>query len=246
MGIFQNIKSVSGFLLDQVIPPTCLSCTETVGNSAALCPNCWSSLTFISEPFCQTCGLPFDLEDDDNQVCGPCLKKTPPYSLMRSSLIYDEASRPMILSFKHGDQLDACPTFAKWLATADPSMFHDVDVVTAVPLHWLRLLKRRYNQSAMMSNALAKTQNLRAIPDLLTRQRNTASQGHLTRNQRRANVRGAFRMNPRYQAFVEDKVVLLVDDVLTTGATIEACCLALRNAGAAEVRVLTLARASSS
>jgi len=245
MGIFQSFKSASSFVLDQVIPPICLSCRISVGGAASLCSTCWTSLSFVSEPSCQTCGLPFDLEDQASLYCGPCLKKTPPYSRMRSALVYDDTSRSMILGFKHGDQLEACPIFAKWLAATDPSLFNGIDILTAVPLHWQRLLKRRYNQSAMLSNELARLTNLKSIPDLLTRARNTQSQGHLTRIQRRANVRGAFSPNTRYKKLIEGKRILLIDDVLTTGATVEACCQRLNNAGASEVRVLTLARAIS-
>ena len=135
MGIFQSFKSASSFVLDQVIPPTCSSCRTPVGGSAALCPVCWTSLSFISDPSCQTCGLPFDLEDQDSFKCGSCLRKTPPYSMMRSALVYDDAGRSMILAFKHGDQLEACPIFAKWLAATDPALFSDIDIATAVPLH---------------------------------------------------------------------------------------------------------------
>ena len=243
MGLLQNFNAVGNFLLDQVIPPTCLSCKTPVGNSASLCSACWQSLTFVSKPYCQVCGQPFDVEDHDNQLCGKCIGRQPPYSRLRSALVYDDESRSMILSFKHGDQLNACPTFTKWLSTTDPSLFDNLDTVTAVPLHWQRLFRRRYNQSAMMSNALSKGIGVKSIPDLLVRERNTPSQGHLTRSQRKTNVRGAFSINKRYTEYVSAKTILLIDDVLTTGATIEACCRTLTKAGAAEVRVLTLARA---
>jgi ComF family protein len=239
----QSLKTSGRIILDQLIPPTCLSCSDRIDSAAGLCGSCWQAVSFISTPFCYCCGSPFDLESDGVDVCGRCIQHPPIYSMQRSALIYDDHSRSMILGFKHGDRLDASPLFVKWLTGVGRDIFQQADIITAVPLHWRRLFKRKYNQSAILANAIGKAEDLTAIPDLLKRHRYTETQGHLSRAQRRSNVRGAFKITNRYRETVQGKVVILVDDVITSGATINACSRSLIQAGAREVRALTLARA---
>ena len=156
---------------------------------------------------------------------------------------YDDRSKALIIGFKHADRTEATGRFGAWLRQAGGDLVAEADLVTAVPLHWRRLLKRRYNQAALLAGALARTrEGLAFRPDLLVRTRATPSQGRLTRRQRQQNLRGAIALNPARRDEAKDRRVLLVDDVMTTGATLEACSRVLLKAGARRVDVLVLAR----
>jgi ComF family protein len=157
-------------------------------------------------------------------------------------LAYDDASRGLILGFKHADRTHAAPAFARWMARAGAELLLTADVIAPVPLHWSRLLARRYNQAALLGNGLAVLMNKASVPDLLIRRRRTPSQGHLSRSERLRNVAGAFAVRPSRLPQVRGRRILLVDDVLTTGATVSACAAVLRRAGAASIDVLSLAR----
>jgi ComF family protein len=238
--------------LDALLPPQCLACGELVGEPGALCGPCWGGLNFIAAPLCKSCGRPFEFDPsggasftngaNDETVCGACIARPPLFSAARSALAYDDASRRLILGFKRADRTHAAPAFARWMARAGAPLLADADIVAPVPLHWSRLLARRYNQSALLANALAKQTGKTALPDLLRRRRRTPSQGGLGRLARFRNVAGAFSVAPRHRTALADRKVLLIDDVLTTGATVEACAKVLLRAGAAQVSVLTLAR----
>ncbi|MFV3129536.1 double zinc ribbon domain-containing protein [Niveispirillum sp. KHB5.9] len=234
-------------LLDLVLPPRCLSCGEEVGVAGALCAGCWQGISFIAAPHCARCGLPFDYdptgEGTGNLVCGACLARPPNFDRCRSVFAYDDASRSLLLGFKHGDRTDCAPAFAQWLARAGAGLLADGDVIIApVPLHRWRLLKRRYNQSALLALELGRLTGRPVLPDLLIRRRATPSQGGLTAKGRARNVEGAFVLNPRWRDKAKDARILLVDDVFTTGATVGECARALRRGGVRAVDVLTLAR----
>ena len=228
--------------LDALLPPLCLSCQAVVDQPGAVCPTCWAKLTFLGQPMCRSCGLPFPHDVGADAVCAGCLADPPPWDRARAVFAYDDASRALVLGFKHSDRLHAAPAFGRWLARAGADLTAEADIVSPVPLHWLRLALRRYNQAALLAGALAKTSGLNGIPDLLKRTRRTPSQGKLGRSERQKNVAGAFRVRRRYRARIDGARVLLVDDVLTTGATARACTKALLSAGAAAVDVVTLAR----
>ncbi|MEQ8402450.1 MAG: ComF family protein [Roseitalea porphyridii] len=242
--------------LDLVLPPRCLGCGRLVEDQGALCPPCWSAITFLADPLCTCCGLPFDYDPagglgGDSSVtaanevllCAACLAEPPAFAHARAVMRYDDASRPLLLSFKHGDRTEAAPTFAAWMVRAGRELLSGIDVVAPVPLHWRRLFARRYNQAALLTRALSRQGNLSEVPDLLLRRRATPSQGRMTRAQRQSNVAGAFAVNPRRSATLAGQRLLLVDDVMTTGATVSACARVALKAGAASVDVLVLARA---
>lgn len=176
-------------------------------------------------------------------LCGACLQEPPHYHSARAALVYDEASRGLILSFKHHDRTDVVPAFARLMAGAGEGVLARADVLVPVPLHPWRLFLRRYNQSALLAQALAKMADKPVLCSALRRIRATPSQGHLSRAQRFKNVQGAFVVPQKARAALAGKTVLLVDDVMTTGATASACAAVLGGAGAAKVDVLTLARA---
>lgn len=231
-------------LVSQILPARCPVSGEIVATQGSLSPKSWQALNFISDPFCACCGLPLEVAGEGEMMCGACAASPKSFRLSRSAVVYDDASRGLILSFKHGDKLHLTRTFVPWLKTAGKELLHDADMLVPVPLHWRRLIKRRYNQSALIAQQLAKETSLIYMPDALKRIRHTPVQGHLSVRERYKNVANAFASNPKRD--VKDKNVVLIDDVYTTGATIEACTEVLYAAGASRVDVLTVARVSKS
>jgi ComF family protein len=236
----KRVSGVLGLAVDTVLPPRCIVSGQMVERQGMIAPEIWAGLVFIAEPFCATCGFPFDFEVDKDSLCASCLANPPPYTSARSALKYGDVSRDMILGFKHADKTHAVRAFIPWLKRAGAEMLKDADMLVPVPLHYFRLITRRYNQSAVIANALSHETGIQIIPDLLKRTRATPSQGHLTAKQRFRNVRRAFAINSRHD--VKDKTIILVDDVYTTGATVRECAKVLKKAGAKDVHILTLAR----
>ena len=235
-------RHLSRLMVDAVLPPLCLGCNEIVATPGALCAGCWSALSFIAPPQCRRCGVPFAHDVGPDAYCADCLARPPRYRCARAALVYDERSRRIVLPFKHGDRTDMAKSCAGWMVRAAGELLPEADLVVPVPLHWRRLFTRRYNQAALLAGMVAQQSGRRAVPDLLRRHRWTGSQAGLRGKERRRNVRLAFDVHPRWTGEVRNRSVLLVDDVLTTGATIDACTRALQRAGARHVDVLTLAR----
>jgi len=227
-------------ILDLLFPPQCMACRAPVGE-AGLCAPCWSAVTFLDGPCCQCCGLPFPVALDGENLCAACLAVPPAFDAARAILAYDGHSKGAILALKHADRLDLAPAFARWLARTGKDLLADSDLLVPVPLHPWRLWRRRYNQAAELARALSRMTGLACDTAALARSRATPSQGAMpSARARRRNVQRAFRVP--VPARVAGKRVLLLDDVLTTGATAQACARALKRAGAAQVRVLALAR----
>ena len=234
-------------VLEVLFPPLCVSCRIRVFEPYSLCASCWSSISFIDGALCTRCGIPFEVDPGDETICGACHTKARDFDKARALLRYDEASKPMILGFKHGDRLDHAPGFARWLERAGRSLLAEADMIVPVPLHRSRLWKRRYNQAAILALFLARLSGKPHVPLVLQRKRATRSQGEMSSARaRRRNVLGAFKVPPEKASEVKHRKILLVDDVFTTGATLDACARALKRAGAARVDVLTLARVVSS
>src|SRR5579885_1392770 len=241
--IAASLSRATGRLVDLLLPPRCVSCGAGLGEGAgggALCAGCWSAVDFLSPPFCERCGYPFELDLGPDALCPACRAAPPVFDRGRAVLRYDAGSRPMLLAFKHGDRTDLAPTFGRWLVRAGAELLAEADAVAPVPLHWTRLFARRYNQAALLAQAAARQAARPFQPELLVRRKRTPPQS-AGRAARARNVAGAFFVPPRRRALVEDRRILLIDDVRTTGATLEACARALKAAGAAGVDVLTLA-----
>lgn len=237
----QSVSTLSRAFVDTVLPLRCLKCRVIVGEGA-LCADCWGDLTFLSQPCCQRCGYPFEFDVPGETVCGACAREVPAYDRARAAFAYNDASRDLLIQFKHADKTFAVPAFVKILSRAGWDLLDVADFIAPVPLHRRRLFSRRYNQSALLTVGLAKSHTKVPIVDLLIRERNTKPQARMSPAGRRRNVQGAFSLNPRYADRVAGKRVLLVDDVLTTGATVEACARVLSRSGAGATDVLTLAR----
>ena len=190
---------------------------------------------------CDCCGLPFAVDLGENSRCAACLTRPPAFDRARAILAYDQASRGPILALKHADRLELVPGFAHWLERTGRTLLAETDLIVPVPLHRLRLWRRRYNQAAELARALARRTAKPVAVQALERSRPTLSQGAMaSARSRRRNVLGAFRAPE--PALVAGRNILVVDDVLTTGATAEGCARALKRAGAAKVQVLALAR----
>jgi ComF family protein len=229
-------------LIDTVLPPLCLGCGEIVATPGTLCATCWPSFSFIAAPQCACCGTPFAEDLGAEAQCVSCLKRPPRFRRARAALVYDDRSRRLVLPLKHGDRTYLARACGEWMARAGAELLADADLIAPVPLHWRRLFTRRYNQALLLARTAARHSSARLAPELLSRHRWTGSQAGLAAKERRSNVREAFEVHPRWRAVLDGKTVLLVDDVLTTGATVEACIRALERGGAAHVDVLTLAR----
>ncbi len=233
---------VSRHGLNLLIPPTCVQCHARVDAPRRVCGPCWAALRFIAAPLCACCGVPFPYDVGDDALCAACSASPPAYDLARAALVYDDASRPFVTRLKYGDRLEGVELYAGWIARAAGSLLAETDVILPVPLHRLRLLARRFNQSALIAQALSRASGQAWLPDVLVRTRRTRPQVGLTPAGRRRNVAQAFAVRRGREGRVAGARVLLIDDVLTTGATVEACAKALKRAGARSVAVATLAR----
>lgn len=228
--------------LDMLLPPLCLSCGVRVGTNGALCSDCWKNIAFISPPLCQTCGTPFNIPLADNSLCPDCQDTPHIFSSARAAILYDKASSNIVLGFKHGDRTHAAQALACWMARAGECYWKEADIIAPVPLHRWRLFKRRYNQSALLASCIAKMTGKQACLQALTRTRATQSQGHLNHKERHDNVTGAFIVSEREKPKIRNATIILIDDVMTTGATLDECAKTLLTAGAKKVHALTLAR----
>jgi ComF family protein len=229
--------------LDLLYPPLCIGCRTQVAAPGLFCAACWADIAFLDGAACRRCGLPFEIDPGGETDCAACLAEPPAFDRARAVMRYDEKSRAPILAFKHADRLDLAPGFAGWLARAGRGLVDECDLIVPVPLHATRLWRRRYNQAAELARGLAKISNRPFDAMTLQRTRPTPSQGAMpSAKARRRNMRGAFEVPGHHRGAIEGRAILLIDDVLTTGATVDACALALKRAGASKVHALALAR----
>jgi len=235
------LRRIGRAVVDGVLPPRCLACGEIVDEPDAMCGRCWAGITFFAPPWCVICGLPFPHPMGEDAVCGDCARGRPSWDRARAVLRYDKNSRRLVLGLKHGDQTHVAGAFGRWMHRTGNEILAGADLLIPVPLHWTRLFQRRYNQAALLAQAIRAAGGPELAADWLVRRRRTPAQGHLGPAARERNVHGAFAV--RTGCNVAGKRVVVIDDVMTTGATVEECARVLKRAGAASVGVLTLARA---
>lgn len=238
MELVAHLQHMARGALDTLLPPRCYGCGAPVTDQGRLCAGCWSGLTFLTPPCCACCGYPFEYAPGGDSLCAACMARQPAYDIARSALVYNDASRQLVLAFKHGDRTHLATPLAGLMALAGGELLNHADLILPVPLHPGRLFRRRFNQAALLARNLAQQSGKDWSPTRLLRHRATVTQGGQSRRGRRRNVAGAFTVRGR----LETLSVLLVDDVMTTGATAEACARCLRRAGARHIAVLTLAR----
>lgn len=239
-------RSLGRGALDLLFPPQTLDDGPVPARSQAggFSAEAWSRIAFIDDPRCDGCGTPFEHELGAGVRCAACEARPHAFARARAACLYDETFSGVILQFKHADRTDLAPLFARWLSRAAADVLAEADAVVPVPLHRLRLLRRRYNQSAEIARPLARMNGLDYLPDALRRVRATRSQGGLSGSGRRRNVAAAFAVPASRASQVAGRRIVLVDDVLTTGATAEGCARALLQAGAASVDLAVVARTS--
>ncbi|GEN60886.1 ComF family protein [Acetobacter nitrogenifigens] len=242
--LMRGARSVGRFALDLVLPPTCASCGTEVDRAGALCPDCFTRLRLIGAPRCDRCGVPLaaDSHLGATSCCVRCERRPPVWSQARAAYVYDDASRDLILALKYADQTQNAAFLARQMARAGADMLADADLLAPVPVHWRRLLQRRYNQAALLARAVSRMSGVPALVDALRRPRATARLVGFSAAARAREMTEAITINPKRQALLAGRRVVLVDDVLTTGATASACSAVLLAAGAASVGILAAAR----
>lgn len=236
------ISAVLAPVVDFVFPPRCPLCGAGVAAQAGLCAACWSTLAIPGEPSCALCSRPFGDGVVPGATCGPCLADPPRHAGIAAATLYNDASRKLVLALKHGSRLGLAPMMAQLMAARLGSGGHNDGVLVPVPLHRWRLWRRGYNQAGLLAQELAQITGTGLCVDALDRRKPTASLGGLGKRARRRELSGAIGVSARGRIRVHGKAVILVDDVLTSGATSEACVSALLRAGAMSVTVACFAR----
>ena len=241
--IARGARALGRGVADLLLPPLAHDSPEAAA-SAGMTPRAWSRVAFLEDPVCDGCGAGFEMDGGPFAAarCAACLAQPYAFDRARAACVYDDASRGLILKFKHGDQQPFAPLFARWIARSAAPLLDQADAVVPVPLHRLRLLSRRFNQAAEIARPLARDAGLDYLPDALIRTTHTTTQGGKSARGRRLNVRKAFEVSEAGRRRIRGRRILLVDDVLTTGATAEACARALIEAGARAVDLAVVAR----
>jgi len=237
----QGLRTTLRLGLDTALPRLCPACRDLV-TELGVCPTCWSKLAFISAPYCPRLGIQFAYDPGPGILSMQAIADPPAYHRARAAVRYDDVAAKLVHAFKYGDRLDLAPLLGGWMVRAGKELFEGADALVPVPLHWRRLWARRFNQSAALAQAISRATKIPVTHTALRRVKATAQQVGLSRAERATNVQGAFRAEPRAKAEVAGRRLIVVDDVLTSGATSDACVRALLRAGAAQVDVLVFAR----
>jgi ComF family protein len=227
--------------LDIALPTLCVSCREPV-DGEGVCAECWAKLSFIAPPYCPRLGIPFVYDPGPELLSMEAIANPPAYQRARAAVRYDEVARTLVHALKYQDRTDLAPAMGRWMARAGQELLGEADALVPVPLHWRRGWSRRYNQSGALARVISRQSGVKLASEALRRVRATEQQIGLSRSQRASNVQGAFKVAADRSADIAGRRVILVDDVLTTGATVDACARALLRARAARVDVLVFAR----
>jgi len=237
-----SVRALAGLTLDAALPPLCPACRDLVADHGALCAACWGKLNFIARPYCERLGIPFTYDPGPGILSMEAIADPPAYGRARAAVQYDEIARTLVHAFKYGDRIDLAASMGRWIANAGQEVLADADALVPVPLHWRRQWARRFNQSASLAREISAASGVPVIDDALKRVRATRQQVGLTQAERETNVQGAFGLTPEGKAIVRGKRLILVDDVLTSGATVDTCTRVLLRSGALNVDVLVFAR----
>ena len=237
-----SLRKIVKPALDFALPERCPACGMITADGSSFCSDCWPKLRFMNPPWCAACALPFAHEQDAGSYCATCLASPPQHDGIRAAVAYDDMSRQIILRLKYGGKIGLAKLVARQLVRHLPDDRRDM-LVTPVPLHWTRLWSRSFNQSALIAQELARLSGIEYCPDLLLRTRRTPSMRGMSSKQRRKSVAKALIANPARLASIAHARIILVDDVLTTGATSDGCIKALKTAGADWVQLFCWARA---
>jgi ComF family protein len=235
------LRTAGRIAVDVALPQVCGSCREPV-SAPGLCATCWSKFSFIAPPYCERLGIPFAHDPGPGILSMEAIADPPAYHRARAAVRFGEISQTLVHGLKYADRLDLAPTMGAWMANAGRELLKDANVLIPVPLHWRRQWARRFNQSALLCEVIAKSSGVPVAHGALRRVKATPQQVGLTQSERASNVQGAFRVAPTEKAVVAGRRIVLVDDVLTTGATVDACARTLLRAGAEQVDVLVFAR----
>src|SRR5271169_5552348 len=235
------VRQAAKLALDIALPTLCVACREPV-DGEGVCAACWAKLSFIAPPHCPRLGIPFVYDPGPDMLSMEAIAAPPAYARARAAVRYDEVARTLVHALKYQDRTDLAPTMGRWMARAGGELLDGADMLIPVPLHWRRAWHRRYNQSGALGRAIERQSGVRVRGEVLRRVRATEQQIGLSRPQRASNVQGAFKVASDRQALIAGRRVILIDDVLTSGATVDACARALLRAKAASVDVLVFAR----
>jgi len=227
--------------LDIALPTLCVACREPV-DGEGVCAQCWSKLSFIAPPYCPRLGIPFVYDPGPELLSMEAIANPPAYARARAAVRYDDVARTLVHALKFQDRTDLAPAMGRWMARAGRELLAEADALIPVPLHWRRGWSRRYNQSGALARVIARQSGVKLVSEALRRVRPTQQQIGLSRPQRASNVQGAFRVASHRQSEIQGRRLVLIDDVLTSGATTDACARALLRAKAASVDVLVFAR----
>jgi ComF family protein len=240
---FRNAVALCGRrALDLVLPPLCLACARPIARQGGLCARCWAGMDLIARPYCERLGTPFQVDLGPGILSPKAIADPPAFGRARAAARYDGTARRLVHKLKYGDRLDLSRAMGAWMAHAGREILGDADALVPVPLHFSRLWRRRFNQAAELARGIAaEGRPLPILTDALTRSRATRSQVGLSAGERRRNLAGAFRVSDQGRALVAGRRLVLIDDVMTTGATLDAAARVLRRAGAAEVDALVFA-----
>ncbi len=244
---FQNIGAAAGNIgqatLNLLMPPQCPVTGEAVAAPGKLGPAGWAALHFIERPFCGRCGIPFAADYGERVECPGCIAEPPVFDRARAAISYNDAARKVVSGLKFSDRMEYAGMLGGWMARAGAEFISRESLLIPVPLHWRRLIARRYNQSALLARSIAEASGAKVLLRGLRRTRPTPPQKEIPSVEaRRRNVAGAFAVDEKYRATIKGAHIVLIDDVLTSGATASACARALKQAEASQVDVLVLAR----
>lgn len=248
------LKRATGGLAGSIgrilFPPVCAGCQTAISQVSAVCPDCWKALSFIERPYCEVLGLPFSYDLGKGFLSAEAIADPPSFARLRAAVLYRDLAARLVSSLKYNDRTDLAPLMAAWMRRAGGELLEAAEVAVPVPLHPGRLWRRRFNQSAELARHLVRgnpsaPRSVAYAPLALVRVKATRTQVGLGPKERRDNVRGAFKVPDGRRGDVEGKRVLLIDDVFTTGATVDSATRALKRAGAADVDVLTFARVAA-